>query len=107
MVNKVLLKFKQHMFFCTHTNDSKPCCSKRQSETMFNYAKNRIKEMGLHKINAIRVNQSSCLGFCESGPVLVIYPDGVWYRYANEQDVDEIIEQHILGGELVQRLLLK
>ena len=67
------------------------------------YMKKRGKEL---KINGLRVNQAGCLDRCELGPTLVIYPEGVWYHYRSEADVDEILERHILGGERVERLLL-
>ena len=53
-----------------------------------------------------RVSQSACLGRCEEGPVMVIYPDEVWYTYIDEQDLDEIIEKHLKNGKKVERLQL-
>jgi len=52
------------------------------------------------------VNTSGCLDRCEEGPVCVVYPEGTWYTYIDEQDIDEIIENHLVGGEVVKRLLL-
>lgn len=66
--------------------------------------KQKVKQLGL---GDIRINASGCLDRCELGPVMVIYPQGVWYRYENESDVDEIISAHIQKGGLVERLLLK
>ena len=54
----------------------------------------------------IRVNQAGCLDRCELGPVMVIYPDNVWYHYETTADVDEILERHVIGGEPVERLRL-
>ena len=59
------------------------------------------------KLKDIRVNQSGCLDKCESGPVMVIYPQGVWYKYKDKMDVDEIINSHLIKGKIVKRLLLK
>ena len=59
------------------------------------------------KLKDIRVNQSGCLDKCESGPVMVIYPQGVWYKYKDKIDVDEIINSHLIKGKIVKRLLLK
>ncbi|MEQ8508128.1 MAG: hypothetical protein RIF37_17475 [Rhodospirillaceae bacterium] len=58
-------------------------------------------------IGRVRVNAAGCLDRCELGPVMVIYPDGVWYRYENETDVDEILSSHIKNGIVVERLKLK
>lgn len=62
--------------------------------------------MGLIGEAQYRVNKSGCLGRCELGPVLVVYPDGVWYTYESTADIDEIIESHLLNGQIVSRLLV-
>ena len=53
------------------------------------------------------VSESRCLGRCEHGPVAVVYPDNVWYQYIDEEDIDEIIESHLIGGKEVERLIIK
>ena len=53
------------------------------------------------------VSESRCLGRCENGPVVVVYPDNVWYQYIDEEDIDEILESHLEGGNIVDRLLIK
>ena len=52
----------------------------------------------------MRVNNAGCLDRCEEGPVMVVYPEEVWYHYQNEADVDEIISEHLQGGRVVERL---
>jgi (2Fe-2S) ferredoxin len=71
---------------------------------MRDYAKARIKELGLSGQNQVRINQAGCLDRCEEGPVLVVYPEGVWYTYVDQHDVDEIIDQHLVNGVIVERL---
>ena len=66
--------------------------------------KKKISELGLKRI---RVNQSGCLDKCELGPIMVIYPQGVWYSFKSIQDVDEIINTHLLKGKIVKRLIIK
>lgn len=63
--------------------------------------------MGLHQPGDYRVNKASCLGRCDKGPVAVVYPDNVWYTYVDREDVDEIIDEHLLQGREVARLRLK
>tara|TARA_B100000953_G_scaffold196436_1_gene161875 strand:+ start:61 stop:1251 length:1191 start_codon:yes stop_codon:yes gene_type:complete len=63
------------------------------------------KALGLG--SRVRINKSGCLERCELGPTMVIYPEGVWYTYSSEADIDEILARHVLGGELVDRLLLE
>jgi (2Fe-2S) ferredoxin len=71
---------------------------------MRDYAKARIKELGLAGKGNVRVNQAGCMDRCEEGPVLVVYPQGVWYTYVDKDDVDEIIEEHLVNGRIVERL---
>ena len=70
---------------------------------MRDYLKARAKELG---IGGIRVNSAGCLDRCEFGPVMVIYPEGVWYRADTREDLDEILSVHVQGGGRVRRLML-
>ena len=62
--------------------------------------------MGISGPGKIRVNKAGCLDRCEEGPVCVVYPEGVWYTYIDEDDIDEIIDSHIKNGKPVERLKL-
>jgi (2Fe-2S) ferredoxin len=70
------------------------------------YAKARIKELGLSGEGKVRVNTSGCLDRCEEGPSCVVYPEGIWYTYVDEFDIDEIIESHLVNGVPVDRLMM-
>jgi len=99
--------YQRHIFFCTNVRDAdaeRPCCGRCGSGEMREYAKRRMKELGLHGPGKVRVNSSGCLDRCDEGPVCVVYPEGVWYTYVDEFDVDEIIESHLVDGEPVERL---
>lgn len=100
--------FKKHIFFCLNqrSNDKK-CCNDAGATDMLLYTKQKIKELGLHGAGGVRVNRAGCLGRCKIGPNILIYPEGVWYTYQNESDIDEIIQSHIVEGKLVERLLQK
>jgi (2Fe-2S) ferredoxin len=52
----------------------------------------------------VRVQKAGCLDRCEEGPVAVVYPEGIWYRYVDTSDIDEIIDSHLVGGTPVERL---
>lgn len=94
--------YDQHLFFCTHCrDDGSASCGPHGAQQMRDYAKQRVKEL---KIKRVRVNTAGCLNRCNIGPVLVIYPQGVWYRYDSKEDIDEIIESHLLQGNIVPRL---
>ena len=71
---------------------------------MRDHAKERIKELGLAGPGRVRINQAGCLDRCDEGPVCVVYPEGVWYTYVDETDIDEIIESHLVNGKPVERL---
>ena len=71
---------------------------------MQQYAKKRIKALGLSGKDRVRINKAGCLDRCEEGPVIVVYPEEVWYTYVDRQDIDEIIDRHLVGGEIVERL---
>lgn len=97
--------FEKHVFFCTNRrDDGGPCCANHDAQGMRDYAKDRIKALGLSGAGKIRINSAGCLDRCGEGPVLVVYPEGVWYTYVDKIDIDEIIELHLVGGEVVERL---
>ena len=99
--------YKHHIFFCLNHRDSgREHCSGKNAEAMQGYAKSRVKELGLAGPGGVRVNKAGCLDRCELGPVAVVYPEGVWYTYVDEEDIDEIVECHLRDGEPVERLRL-
>jgi len=57
-------------------------------------------------VRKVRINKAGCLERCEEGPVIVVYPEGVWYTYLDESDIDEIVESHLKNGKVVERLRL-
>jgi len=71
---------------------------------MRGYAKDKIRALNLSGKGKIRANSAGCMDRCDEGPVLVVYPDGVWYTYVDKHDIDEIIEEHLLHGRVVTRL---
>ena len=98
--------FQHHIFCCNNerpTGHERGSCKARGSEPLRNYMKARVKELGIEKT---RVNMAGCLDRCEQGPVLVIYPEGVWYSVQSTFDIDDIITQHLQGGRIVERLRL-
>lgn len=99
--------YQRHIFFCTNQrDDGRACCQDHDAAALREYAKERAKALGLAVPGGVRVNSAGCLGRCALGPVAVVYPDGVWYSYRDRADLDEILEQHLLGGRIVERLLI-
>jgi (2Fe-2S) ferredoxin len=99
--------YQYHLFFCTNKrDDGRACCAAGGAQELRDYAKARVKELGLSGPGRIRVNNAGCLDRCDEGPVLVVYPEGVWYTYVDREDIDEIIQEHLVHGRVVQRLRL-
>ena len=97
--------YKHHVFFCLNERKApENCCACHGAEEMRSYAKQRIKELKLNGEGRVRINQAGCLDRCEEGPCVVVYPDAVWYTYVDRADVDEIIEEHLQNGKVVERL---
>ena len=106
------LFYKQHIFMCTNARPAghpRGSCSARAEpaggvEKLRAYARERARELG---IEGIRCNAAGCLDRCEFGPNMVIYPEGVWYRYESPDDIDEILQTHLVEGGRVTRLMLQ
>ncbi|HTT36622.1 MAG TPA: (2Fe-2S) ferredoxin domain-containing protein [Burkholderiales bacterium] len=97
--------YEHHVFFCCNQrDDGRPCCNNHNAQAMRDYAKGRIKQLGLAGKGKIRINQSGCLDRCDEGPVIVVYPEEVWYTYVDREDIDEIIDEHLVHGRVVDRL---
>ena len=98
--------YRAHVFCCTNLRpDGHPrgCCASGEAEKLRGYMKVRAKELGL---GDTRINSAGCLDRCELGPVLVIYPEGIWYGYKTTGDIDEILQTHLVEGGRVERLML-
>jgi (2Fe-2S) ferredoxin len=101
--------YKNHVFFCTNVREpgERRSCGRHGAVEARDHAKKRIKELKLGKPGSVRINNAGCMERCELGPCLVIYPQGTWYGYKDQADVDEIIDRHVVGGEIVDRLKLR
>lgn len=99
--------FERHVFVCINertVDHPRGCCSAKQSTALREMFKAKIEHAGL--ASKVRINKSGCLDQCEHGPTIVVYPDEVWYGFVREQDVDEIVQSHLVGGNPVERLRL-
>ena len=99
--------YQRHVFFCCNqraADDPRGCCAAKGSVRVRDYAKEKVKALGLAGKGKVRINQAGCLDRCEEGPVIVVYPEEVWYTYVDKDDIDEIIEEHLVNGRVVDRL---
>ena len=98
--------FQHHVFFCINErNDGRACCADRNAQALQEYAKKRLKTLDMNGPGKIRVNKAGCLDRCEEGPVLVVYPEGIWYQNLRIEDVASIAEDHLGQGIPVKRLM--
>lgn len=98
--------YDPHIFVCTNKRpDDHPrgSCGGKNSEALRQYLREKMQQSGVE--NA-RANVAGCLDQCENGPVLVIYPEGIWYRAATTADIDRIVQEHLVGGNVVTDLQL-
>ena len=97
--------FKHHVFFCCNQRpEGEGCCAAHGAIELQTSAKDRIAALGLKGKGKVRINKAGCLDRCDEGPVLVVYPDNVWYTFVDKADVDEIVTEHLQHGRVVERL---
>lgn len=101
-------RFEKHIFICENKrppDDPKGCCSDKGGSELKAKFKQRLLELGLKPL--VRANTSGCLDACEFGASVVVYPDQVWYGGVTIDDVEEIIQSHIVNNKPVERLFIK
>lgn len=100
-------RFQRHIFTCINERSAdspRGCCAAKGGEDVAQALKAQLHDAGLRRI--VRANKSGCLDQCSRGTTMVVYPEGVWYGGVGVADVDEIIKRHIIGGEVVERLVI-
>lgn len=99
--------YKQHLFVCTNQKaPGKTCCAVSGGEPFFEYLKKKVAHLQLAGQGNIRISKSGCLGRCDVGPCIVVYPEGLWYTYESFADIDEIVDGYLVSGVVVSRLVL-
>ena len=100
-------RFRHHVFVCENRrppDDPRGCCACKGSPEVRAAFKDELKRRGLKGL--VRANAAGCLDACAFGPTVVVYPDGTWYGGVRPEDVPEIVERHLIGGQPVARLLI-
>ena len=101
-------RFEKHIFICENKRPEghpRGCCAEKNSPEIKELLKKRIKELGLNA--SVRANSAGCLDACEHGITIVIYPEQIWYGKVTADDVEEILQEHILKNIPVERLKIR
>ena len=102
------MRFRLHVFVCENqrpADDPRGSCGARGSAAVRQAFKAELARRGLK--GEVRANAAGCLDACSLGPAVVVYPEGVWYGHVRPEDVPEIVERHLVGGQPVERLRLR